>query len=108
MQQANVNGQWPPSCRWLSLPAVRKQFVDAAVQLCRQSRKDVTQVRPGLMPVEPRRLHEAHHDGCAVPWRRLGLVVRTVRGRRFPAQALQLLAQARLVLGKCLVEELLS
>ena len=44
------------------LPLVGQQLVDPAVQLRRQPRKHVLEVRPGLMSVELGRLQQTHHD----------------------------------------------
>jgi hypothetical protein len=48
---------------------VRKQLIDAAVQLHWQTRENVFEVRPRLMAVEFCRLHQAHDDrGTLARW----------------------------------------
>ena len=45
------------------LPAMRQQFVDAAVQVHWQPGEHVLEVSPGGMPAELGRLHQAPHHG---------------------------------------------
>jgi hypothetical protein len=45
---------------------VREQFVDATVQMRRQPRKHVLELRPWIVAIERGRLHEAHHDRCTL------------------------------------------
>jgi hypothetical protein len=46
-------------------PPVRQQLVDLTVQLRRQSREDVLEVGPGVVPVQLGRLQQARDDGSA-------------------------------------------
>ena len=48
-------------------PVVRKQFVEATAQLRRQTFEHVFQAGPRIVAAELRRLHQAHHDRCALP-----------------------------------------
>ena len=44
---------------------MRQQFVEAAVELSWQSRQHIAEVGPGIVSVEPGRLHQAHdHSGA--------------------------------------------
>ncbi len=45
---------------------MREQFVDSAVQVRWQSREDVLQVRPRIVPMHLCRLHQTHDDGGAL------------------------------------------
>lgn len=45
---------------------MRQEIVDAAVQVSGQPLEDVTQVGIWIVAVQPRRVHEAHHDGSAL------------------------------------------
>ena len=47
------------------LPEMRQQFLDAAVQVHRQSCQHILEVGPRVMPIELGRLHQAHnHRGA--------------------------------------------
>ena len=40
-----------------------QQLIDPMVRMREQSLKDIPQVDPGVMPMQPGRLHQAHHHG---------------------------------------------
>lgn len=45
---------------------MRQQFVDAVARMLKQPLEDVLQIRPRLMPVQARGLHQAHHHRRAL------------------------------------------